>query len=258
MSSPAQRNRLLDESRRLERRTDGLILVDITIEAGPGRLARATSNRARHHRIARDRTPVGLHRRRTGRRDRRGAPAGARPRRIAVIGGRPDGPLSFDVPDARCRGFGRALDAAGLDIGSIEVRNGNFNMTGGHEAMADLLDGPAPPTAVFAMSDEMAFGALMAFDERSLEPGSRRVDHGRRRPRVLPRRRPDDHPPTRRRTRLGRRAAADRGDDRDRTDPVSTGRNRSPTNFAGHLHGAVPYPSRSHPVERSTTGPPPT
>ena len=32
VASPAQRNRLLDESRRLERRTDGLILVDITIE----------------------------------------------------------------------------------------------------------------------------------------------------------------------------------------------------------------------------------
>ena len=42
--------------------------------------------------------------------------------RMAVIGGRPDGPLSFDVPEARWRGFSRALVAAGIDVGPRRSR----------------------------------------------------------------------------------------------------------------------------------------
>jgi DNA-binding LacI/PurR family transcriptional regulator len=37
--------------------------------------------------------------------------------------------------------------------------------------MAALLDLADPPTAVFAMSDEMAFGALMELKRRDLRPG---------------------------------------------------------------------------------------
>jgi DNA-binding LacI/PurR family transcriptional regulator len=37
--------------------------------------------------------------------------------------------------------------------------------------MALLLDHSDPPTAVFAMSDEMAFGALMELEHRGLRPG---------------------------------------------------------------------------------------
>ena len=51
------------------------------------------------------------------------------------------------------------------------VVGGNFGIDGGQEAMAQLLDLEDPPTAVFAMSDEMAFGALMELSRRSLEPG---------------------------------------------------------------------------------------
>jgi DNA-binding LacI/PurR family transcriptional regulator len=37
---------------------------------------------------------------------------------------------------------------------------GDFSVQGGAEAMATLLKLDNPPTAVFAMSDEMAFGAI--------------------------------------------------------------------------------------------------
>ena len=171
VSSPAQRDRLLDESRRLERRTDGLILVDVTIEPhqrasleqrGIG-LAVIGANVAGHPSVCIDDELVG-------------AMAaehlvGLGHRLLAVVGGQPDGPLSFDVPAARWKGFSRALAAAAIDIGTVPFQNGKFSMNGGYEATAALLDGPMPPTAIFAMSDEMAFGALMAFDERSLEPG---------------------------------------------------------------------------------------
>jgi LacI family transcriptional regulator len=39
--------------------------------------------------------------------------------------------------------------------------------------MHQLLDRPEPPTGVFAMSDEMGFGALQALRERALQPGER-------------------------------------------------------------------------------------
>jgi LacI family transcriptional regulator, repressor for deo operon, udp, cdd, tsx, nupC, and nupG len=51
------------------------------------------------------------------------------------------------------------------------VQSGNFGIDGGQEAMATLLDHRQPPTAVFAMSDEMAFGALMELARRSMRPG---------------------------------------------------------------------------------------
>jgi LacI family transcriptional regulator, repressor for deo operon, udp, cdd, tsx, nupC, and nupG len=52
------------------------------------------------------------------------------------------------------------------------VQSGNFGIDGGQEAMVTLLDHRRPPTAVFAMSDEMAFGALMKLDRRSLRAGA--------------------------------------------------------------------------------------
>ena len=256
VSSLTQRNRLLDESRRLERRTDGLILVDITVEPDQvaslerRRIGLATigSNVTGHPSVCIDDELVGEvaaeHL------------VGLGHERIAVIGGRPDGPLSFDVPKARWRGFSRALAAAGIDVGPGAVEDGNFTMRGGYEAMAALLDAPTPPTGVFAMSDEMAFGALMAFDERSLEPGidvsimgvddhefSRVVDlttihqpvaeHGSVAARLL--------------------IAAMSEVEQTRPHPSSA----LAADLAGHIHGAVPFRPALALVDRSTTGPPP-
>jgi DNA-binding LacI/PurR family transcriptional regulator len=252
VSSPAQRDRLLDESRRLERRTDGLILVDITIDPAQVAsleqrnigLATVGSNVVGHPSVCIDDERVGElaaeHL------------IGLGHERIAVIGGRPEGPLSFVVPDARWRGFRRTVMAAGLDLDGLAVCNGYFSMRGGHEAMAALLDGAARPTAVFAMSDDMAFGALMALDERSLEPGvdvsimgvddhefSRVVDlttihqpvadHGRVAARLL--------------------IAA--------MSEIEQARHVAAADLAGLLDGAVPFRPTLTLIERSTTGPPP-
>ena len=45
---------------------------------------------------------------------------------------------------------------------------GNFTVEGGQEAMAGLLEIPERPTAVFAMSDEMAFGAMRTIRDAGL------------------------------------------------------------------------------------------
>lgn len=171
VNNAEQRDRLLDETQRLERRTDGLVLVDVTITSEQAdslsrrgiSLSTVGSRIDGHPSVAIDDALVGRiaaeHLSQLGH------------TRIALIGGVSDGPLSFDAPIMRRRGFDAALRSGGLTLGDDLVVNGNFSVDGGYEAMSTLLDGPAAPTAVFAMSDEMAFGALMAFDEHSLEPG---------------------------------------------------------------------------------------
>jgi DNA-binding LacI/PurR family transcriptional regulator len=79
-------------------------------------------------------------------------------RRIAVIGRPPS-----DAPGTsmlRIRGFERAMTEAGLDPMRYPVTAGPFTRPVGAEAMADLLDRPDPPDAVFCFSDLLALGAL--------------------------------------------------------------------------------------------------
>lgn len=75
----------------------------------------------------------------------------------------------FRVPVLRLEGFRSAMKAAGLEVGPSMEPSGNFSMEGGAEAMAALLDLPDPPSAVFAMSDEMAFGAIAEMRSRGLK-----------------------------------------------------------------------------------------
>ena len=87
--------------------------------------------------------------------------------RIGVLSGESLS-AGFRVPVLRLEGFRRAMDAAGLETGPSLEQSGNFSMEGGAEAMASLLDVPNPPTAVFAMSDEMAFGAIAEMRSRGM------------------------------------------------------------------------------------------
>ncbi len=87
--------------------------------------------------------------------------------RIGVLSGESLS-AGFRVPVLRLEGFRQAIESFGLETEPALEQSGNFSMEGGAEAMAALLDLPNPPTAVFAMSDEMAFGAISEMRSRGL------------------------------------------------------------------------------------------
>lgn len=89
-------------------------------------------------------------------------------RRIAAIGGLPDDPFAFQAPLERGAGYREALEAAGLPIDPRLAVGGHFSLAGGAEAMRALLAVDPPPTAVFAMSDEMAIGVLQVARDAGL------------------------------------------------------------------------------------------
>ena len=93
-------------------------------------------------------------------------------RRIGMIGGLQYMPRTHDVTAARHRGFETGLAAHGRDLDPGLIERGDFGIDSGRDAMASLLDHSNPPTAVFAMSDEMAFGALMELRRRGLRAGA--------------------------------------------------------------------------------------
>jgi DNA-binding LacI/PurR family transcriptional regulator len=92
-------------------------------------------------------------------------------RRIGLIGGDTDNPMRFTPPHHRLTGYRDALAAAGIDHAPELERLGYFTVAGGEAAMAHLLSIADPPTAVFAESDEMAYGALKAVRKAGLKPG---------------------------------------------------------------------------------------
>ncbi len=81
-------------------------------------------------------------------------------RRIGIISGISDDRLRFVVPERRYQGYSEALQAAGIAVDPDLQQAGDFSIQGGAEAMTALMKLDDRPTAVFAMSDEMAFGAI--------------------------------------------------------------------------------------------------
>jgi len=88
--------------------------------------------------------------------------------RIGLIGGDTDDPMRFTPPHHRGTGYRQALIAAGIEPDPALSVLGYFTVQGGEAAMRQLLEHPRPPTAVFAESDEMAYGAIMAIRRRGL------------------------------------------------------------------------------------------
>lgn len=80
--------------------------------------------------------------------------------RIAFVGGDPQQPMNFTAPADRRAGWLATMRAAGVDPDLALDVPGCFTAEGGRLAAAQLLSLPDPPTAVFAASDEMAFGVL--------------------------------------------------------------------------------------------------
>ncbi|MGD9955763.1 MAG: LacI family DNA-binding transcriptional regulator [Candidatus Nanopelagicales bacterium] len=90
--------------------------------------------------------------------------------RIALISGRPR-PTPFRPEDNRFIGYRDTMAEANLPVDPDLEACGHFTIEGGERAMTTLLARANPPTAVFAMSDEMAFGALRSLRAHGLEPG---------------------------------------------------------------------------------------
>jgi LacI family transcriptional regulator, repressor for deo operon, udp, cdd, tsx, nupC, and nupG len=84
-------------------------------------------------------------------------------RRIAHIGGDRAVEMDFHLPTTRRLGYQAALVDAGLPDDPRLFQAGDFTMQGGYAAAKQLLGVPHDrPTAIFAASDEMAFGAILA------------------------------------------------------------------------------------------------
>jgi DNA-binding LacI/PurR family transcriptional regulator len=91
-------------------------------------------------------------------------------RRIAHIGGDRSLEMDFHVPTNRRLGYEAALGAAGIPAGDAWYRTGNFTIQGGHAAATELLGSRHDrPTAIFAASDEMAIGAILAARDLGLD-----------------------------------------------------------------------------------------
>jgi LacI family transcriptional regulator len=82
-------------------------------------------------------------------------------RRIGFIGGRPE----LQSSQRRLQGYYDSLSEAQIMVDPALVQVGDFTYDSGHRCAQALLALAAPPTAIFAANDEMAFGAMAAAEE---------------------------------------------------------------------------------------------
>lgn len=78
------------------------------------------------------------------------------------------GDRGYAASGQRLAGYLRALADAGIEVDLDYIRQGEFSFTSGKAAADALLDLPAPPTAIFAASDDMAAGVLVAAHRRGI------------------------------------------------------------------------------------------
>jgi len=77
-------------------------------------------------------------------------------RRIAYLGDR----FGYQSDTERCAGYRRAVEEAGMEFAPELVVHGDGKPEGGEQAMAQLLELPNRPTAVFCYNDMSALGAM--------------------------------------------------------------------------------------------------
>ncbi|MDA2944151.1 MAG: LacI family DNA-binding transcriptional regulator [Actinomycetota bacterium] len=164
-------DRLADDSARLRRRVDGLIFVDYAL---------ADSHVDRFHDIGIEVVSIGAASGgfpTVGIDDRMVGEIATRHllelghTRIAVVGAIGDprlDPFRFAVPRLRLAGSTSTLAESGLSLDASMVLPGGFTVDGGAAAGDELFSRADPPTAVFALSDEMAFGVHRAAREHGL------------------------------------------------------------------------------------------
>jgi DNA-binding LacI/PurR family transcriptional regulator len=79
---------------------------------------------------------------------------------IAILSGEEFDPLYSPIPSLRKTGYLEALDEANIEIRPELIKDGNFSYRGGAIATEQLFTLSKPPTAILALSDEMAIGAM--------------------------------------------------------------------------------------------------
>lgn len=167
-ANPASRERIFLGDARFEQRVDGVILVDVFCgEDGALRLEALDTPIVVLGEPLRRVTSVSVDNERGGRIAAQHL-IDLGHRRIALVGGYT---LLDVVSSERASGFRSVLADVGITIPDAYLRDGDFSIVGGHRAMRALLALPDPPTAVFFMSDEMAFGAIRAIRESGLRLG---------------------------------------------------------------------------------------
>ena len=88
--------------------------------------------------------------------------------RITHLAGTLDNQMDFSVNGRRAKGYRQAMESAGLVVDIVETE---FEYEDALSAARTILSRPTPPTAIFAVSDDIAFAVLDAAAERNLRPG---------------------------------------------------------------------------------------
>ena len=171
-ANPLARERIFRGDARFQQRIDGVLLVDVFCsEEGAKQLATLDTPVIVLGERLRSVTSLSVD-------NARGARMAARHlldlghRRIGLVGGHARLDVVHNVPIERASGFAAALAAAGVRLPPSYVEDGDFTIEGGRQATLSLLSLPKPPTAIWLMSDEMAFGALQALRELGLVAGA--------------------------------------------------------------------------------------
>lgn len=89
-------------------------------------------------------------------------------RDVGVIAGEPYASTGLD----RAHGFRTACASAGVAVPDTHVRASRFDVRGGREAAEALLALDPPPTALFAVNDFAAIGAMGAIRDAGLRVGA--------------------------------------------------------------------------------------
>ncbi|MDP2943015.1 MAG: GntR family transcriptional regulator [Candidatus Omnitrophota bacterium] len=84
-------------------------------------------------------------------------------KKIYFLGVRPDDIVSAE----RFNGYKEALDQAGIPYGKEFSIKDSFSVSNGYSIMEDILKSGTLPTAIVAINDEVAIGAMKALSEKS-------------------------------------------------------------------------------------------
>ena len=84
---------------------------------------------------------------------------------LAIDPPHPGGHEDGGVVGRRMRGYRETLAAAGIRVSDDGIATGPASIEGGRSAVARLWDGARRPTAILAMSDAIAIGAIRAIRE---------------------------------------------------------------------------------------------